>query len=108
VTRVLLGDLAFLHDVGSLMSEPGIEDTSRVHFFVANDGGGTIFDGLEVSQSASPQMRDRVLYTPQSVDVRALALAYCWDYRSVTTMGELADALVCRELRVIVDVALER
>ena len=108
VTRVLLGDLSFLHDVGSLMSEPGIEDTSRVHFFVANDGGGTIFDGLEVSQSASPQMRDRVLYTPQSVDVKALALAYGWDYRPVTTMGELADALVCRELRVIVDVALER
>ena len=108
VTRVLLGDLAFLHDVGSLMSEPGTEDTSSVHLFIANDGGGTIFDGLEVSHSAAPESRDRVLYTPQNVDIEALAGAYGWDYRAVTTMGELADALVARDLKVIVDIALER
>ena len=48
VTRVLLGDLAFLHDVGALLLPPD-EDEPRLQVIVGNDGGGTIFDGLEVA-----------------------------------------------------------
>jgi 2-succinyl-5-enolpyruvyl-6-hydroxy-3-cyclohexene-1-carboxylate synthase len=108
VTRVVLGDLAFLHDAGSLLVEPGVEDLSRVHLFVANDGGGTIFDALEVSKSAPQKVRDRVLYTPQEADFEALAKAYGWDYVTVNTRGELSDALVRSDARLIVDIALQR
>jgi len=108
ITRVVLGDLAFVHDAGSLLVEPGVEDLSRVHLFVANDGGGTIFDALEVRNSAPQAARDRVLYTPQNVDFEALAKAYSWEYVPVTTMGELSDALVRSDARLIVDIALER
>ena len=108
VTRVLLGDLALLHDVGSLMVEPGVGDSSRVHLIVANDGGGTIFDELEVSQVASQADRDRVLLTPHEVSLEALAGAYGWAYRRVNHLGDLAEALSASDARLIVDVAIAR
>ena len=60
---------------------------------VGNDGGGTIFDTLEVASSAPADAFDRVLYTPQSVDLAALAGAYGWEYRRAETQGRLTDAL---------------
>ncbi len=108
VTRVLLGDLALLHDVGSLLVEPGVRDSSRVHVIVANDGGGTIFDELEVSQVASQADRDRVLLTPHEVSLEALAGAYGWTYRRVNHLGDLAEALSASDARLIVDVAIAR
>ena len=108
VTRVLLGDLALLHDVGSLLVEPGIADSARVHLIVANDGGGTIFDELEVSQVASQHDRDRVLLTPHEVSLEALAGAYGWEYRLVNHLGDLAEALSASDARLIVDVAIAR
>jgi len=106
VTRVLLGDLSFLHDVGSLMLEPGVVDPSRVHVIVAHDGGGSIFDLLE--KTAEPQNHDRVLFTPHQVDIEALATAYGWDYQRVQNRGDLAEALGRSEARLIVDVVLAR
>lgn len=108
VTRVLLGDLALLHDAGSLLVEPGVQDSSRVHLIVANDGGGTIFDELEVSQVASQADRDRVLLTPHDVSLEALASAYGWEYRRVNHLGDLAEALSASDARLIVDVAIAR
>jgi 2-succinyl-5-enolpyruvyl-6-hydroxy-3-cyclohexene-1-carboxylate synthase len=107
-TRVLLGDLALLHDVGALLRTPG-EAIPRVQLIVGNDGGGTIFDGLEVAGTALPEAFDRVLYTPQSADVKALAAAYGWEHRLVARRGDLDSALAspapgCS----IVEVALDR
>jgi 2-succinyl-5-enolpyruvyl-6-hydroxy-3-cyclohexene-1-carboxylate synthase len=106
VTRVLLGDLALLHDAGSLMREPGVQDAGRIQLFVANDGGGTIFDSLEVKASAPRADFDRALYTPHEVDLSALASAYGWNYRAVTTMGELTEALASSESHLLVDISL--
>lgn len=92
VTRVLLGDLALLHDAGSLLLGAG-EARPHLQVVVGNDGGGTIFDGLEVASSAPATAFDRVLYTPQQVDLAALAAAYGWDHRLVRTKGELDQAL---------------
>jgi 2-succinyl-5-enolpyruvyl-6-hydroxy-3-cyclohexene-1-carboxylate synthase len=60
---------------------------------VGNDGGGTIFDALEVAASAPAEAFDRVQYTPQRVDLAQLAGAYGWEYRRATTRGELDEAL---------------
>jgi 2-succinyl-5-enolpyruvyl-6-hydroxy-3-cyclohexene-1-carboxylate synthase len=92
VTRVLLGDLALLHDVGALLLAPG-ETEPRIQVIVGNDGGGTIFDGLEVAKVAGEEAMDRVLYTPQSVRLEHLALAYGWEYQRVTTRAALDQAL---------------
>lgn len=92
VTRVLLGDLALLHDVGALLLVPG-ETAPRIQVIVGNDSGGTIFDGLEVAALGSSQQRDRVLYTPQDADFEALATAYGWTYARIETRAALDQAL---------------
>jgi 2-succinyl-5-enolpyruvyl-6-hydroxy-3-cyclohexene-1-carboxylate synthase len=107
VTRVLLGDLSFLHDVGSLLGGAG-EAWPRIQVVVGNDRGGTIFDGLEVARSAEPSLVDRVLLTPQAVDLGALAAAYGWEYRRVENRGDLDGALTASGGRVVIEVPLER
>lgn len=92
VTRLLLGDLTLLHDVGSLLFGSG-EERPRIQIVVGNDGGGTIFDSLEVTATAAPAQAERVLFTPQTVRIAALAEAYGWDYRKVAHRGELDQAL---------------
>jgi 2-succinyl-5-enolpyruvyl-6-hydroxy-3-cyclohexene-1-carboxylate synthase len=91
-TRLLVGDVTLLHDAGSLLIAPG-EVRPRLQVIVGNDGGGTIFDGLEVARSATASAIDRVLFTPQRVDLEALATAYGWDYASAGTRSALESAL---------------
>jgi 2-succinyl-5-enolpyruvyl-6-hydroxy-3-cyclohexene-1-carboxylate synthase len=107
ITRVLLGDLATLHDAGSLLSGVG-EEQPRMQLIVGNDDGGTIFDGLEVAGSADSALLDRVMLTPQKVDFSALAAAYGWEYRRVAHRGELDPALTPSDGRVLIEVPLER
>ncbi len=108
VTRVLLGDLAFLHDVGALLLPPD-ETEPRLQVIVGNDGGGTIFDSLEVAASARPGDLDRAFYTPHTVRLEHLALAYCWEYQRVTTRTALDQALTSpRGGRQIIEVPLPR
>ncbi|WP_309066753.1 2-succinyl-5-enolpyruvyl-6-hydroxy-3-cyclohexene-1-carboxylic-acid synthase [Microbacterium sp.] len=108
VTRVLLGDLAFLHDVGALLI-PGDEPTPRLQVIVGNDGGGTIFDGLEVAGSAPSGDLDRAFYTPQTVDLSQVAAAYGWEFALVTTRSALDQALTTAVTRPqIIEVPLER
>jgi 2-succinyl-5-enolpyruvyl-6-hydroxy-3-cyclohexene-1-carboxylate synthase len=108
VTRVLLGDLAFLHDVGALLL-PADESRPRIQVIVGNDGGGTIFDGLEVAASAAAEDLDRAFYTPQSVGLRELAAAYGWEFTRVTTRSALDQALTSPAAGPqIIEVPLER
>jgi 2-succinyl-5-enolpyruvyl-6-hydroxy-3-cyclohexene-1-carboxylate synthase len=108
LTRVVLGDLALLHDVGSLLLPPG-ESEPRLQVIVGNDGGGTIFDGLEVAQVADAEAMDRVLYTPHTASLEQLALAYGWEYRRVTTRSALDQALTSPVSgRQLIEVPLER
>lgn len=108
VTRVLLGDLAFLHDVGALLLPPG-EPEPRLQVIVGNDGGGTIFDGLEVAAVAGDKAMRRVQYTPQNARLEQLALAYGWEYRRVTTRVALDQALTAPAGgRQLIEVPLER
>ncbi len=92
LTRVLLGDLATLHDVGSMLFGRG-EERPRVQVIVGNDGGGSIFDMLEVAQSAAEESIERVLFTPHEVNFEGLAEAYGWRYVRVSNAGELERAL---------------
>ncbi|MFB9311395.1 hypothetical protein ACFFRL_19595 [Agromyces hippuratus] len=91
----LIGDLTLLHDVGSMLLGEG-EQRPRVQLIVGNDGGGTIFDSLEVAASAPAEAFDRVQFTPQHVDLAALAAAYGWSYTRAATRAELHDALGTR------------
>ena len=103
-TRVLMGDLALLHDAGALLVP--LPQSLRVHVFVGNDGGGTIFDDLEVAQSAHPDDFATVMRTPHRADLAALAAAGGWAYRRATTRAELGDALTAPEPLLLVEVPL--
>lgn len=108
VTRVVLGDLALLHDAGALLLPPR-EDEPRLQVIVGNDGGGTIFDGLEVADVAGPEAMDRVLLTPHSVRLEQLASAYGWEYQRVTTRTALDQTLTSPVGgRQLIEVPLER
>jgi len=108
LTRVLLGDITLLHDVGGLWAEPGLP-RPRLQIVVANDSGGTIFDSLEVASTADRADFDRVMLTPHNVELRALAEAYGFDYQRASTVGELEQALTQpHERPQLIEVPLER
>ena len=92
-TRVIIGDLALLHDAGSLLLPEEPELRPRLQLFVGNDGGGTIFDGLEVAGTTAAADFERVMRTPRKADLRALAGAYGWEYQLVETRGDLERLL---------------
>ena len=107
-TRVLTGDLAFLYDAGSLLRSPS-EAQPRIQVFVGNDGGGSIFDGLEVAGSAPEGTFDRVMFTPHEASLEHLAAAYGWAYQRVTNRGELEQLLTAPVTRpCIVEVPIAR
>lgn len=108
-TRVLTGDLALLHDAGALLVplHEALEAGLRLHVFVGNDGGGTIFDDLEVAATADPDDFARVMRTPHSANLAALAAAGGWAYRKATTRAELDDALTAPEPLLLVEVPLD-
>lgn len=95
-TRVLLGDLTFLHDVGALLL--GTDETEvDLQVIVFNDFGGGIFSVLEHGTLAqtpnyAPAV-ERFFGTPHAVDVAALARGYGWGHTLVSTETELTDAL---------------
>jgi 2-succinyl-5-enolpyruvyl-6-hydroxy-3-cyclohexene-1-carboxylate synthase len=108
VTRLLLGDLAFLHDMGALLLPPG-EDEPRLQVVVGNDGGGTIFDGLEVASVAGDDAMARVQYTPHTARLEQLALAFGWEYHRCTTRVALDQVLTAPTGgRQLVEVPLSR
>jgi 2-succinyl-5-enolpyruvyl-6-hydroxy-3-cyclohexene-1-carboxylate synthase len=104
VVRVLLGDLAAVHDAGAFLVP--LPDDVAIHVFVGDDGGGTIFDSLEVADTADPDDFHRVMRTPVAVDFAALAAAGGWAYRRVGTRAELGEALTAHERLLLVHVTL--
>jgi 2-succinyl-5-enolpyruvyl-6-hydroxy-3-cyclohexene-1-carboxylate synthase len=92
LTRVLLGDLAALHDAGGMLIGT-LEARPRIQVVVGNDGGGSLFDSLEVANDTNARLLDRAFFTPHGVDLSALAQAYGWDFVQVSTASELERAL---------------
>lgn len=107
ITRLLIGDVALQHDLGSLLTAAG-ETAPRLQLIVGNDGGGTMFDLLEVAGTAPAAHFDRVLYTPNSLDLPALAAATGWEYRRAESRGDLDPALTPGPGRVLVEAVLAR
>jgi 2-succinyl-5-enolpyruvyl-6-hydroxy-3-cyclohexene-1-carboxylate synthase len=103
-TRVLLGDLTFLHDVGSLAIDP-VDSPQDLQLVVVNDHGGSIFESLEMAKELPASQFDRMFRTPQQVNLAALALAYGWRHEFVQNEDELREALE-RDGRVVIEIEL--
>ena len=103
--RALMGDLTFLHDVGSLAIDPN-DGALDLQIIVANDNGGKIFSNLEVAQSVAANTFKRIFQTPQNVDLSKLAEAYGWQYVSPKSVSDFELALSIKG-RVIIEVVLD-
>ncbi len=91
-TTLLCGDIAFVHDAGSLAIGPG-EPRPNLRIVVADDRGGSIFATLEYGQERFAGAFERVFATPTGLDLVALAAAYGVPARRLETAGEVAGAL---------------
>jgi len=104
-TRVVVGDLTFLHDLGGLV-HGAAEVPHRLQVVVGNDGGGAIFSGLEVAATAEPEDMRRMMRTPQHVDIERVVTGLGWDYRRAATWGDLERVLTDPAERVVIEVPL--
>jgi 2-succinyl-5-enolpyruvyl-6-hydroxy-3-cyclohexene-1-carboxylate synthase len=89
----LVGDLAFLHDASGLLVPrwaAGRLDCTLV--VVDNDGGG-IFSFLPQAEQLAAERFERLLGTPQGLDLAAVAGVYGVTAVPVTTAADLGPAV---------------
>ena len=91
-TMVLLGDLAFLHDVSGLVNMPDVPCT----FVVVDNGGGGIFSFLPQAGSIEPGLFERLFGTPPATDLGAVARGFGLVVHDVTSLSGLEAAVTAR------------
>lgn len=89
--RLLIGDVAMLHDVGGLLREAH-ESVPSVQIVILNDDGGAIFAGLEHGKPHLQRHFARFFGTSHGRTFEHLAAAYGWPYARCTTAAEVLAA----------------
>jgi 2-succinyl-5-enolpyruvyl-6-hydroxy-3-cyclohexene-1-carboxylate synthase len=98
---LLTGDLALLHDAGSLLSAHQMRGSMSV--VLVDNGGGGIFDHLPIARTGDAAF-DRFFRTPQKVSFGDLASAYGASYEKVEgpeQLGTLLTSLPDEGLRIL-------
>lgn len=91
VTRAIIGDLTAIHDLASL-NLSGVE-AKNLQLWIVNDGGGKIFEQLELKQEVEAKIFDRYFQTPQQVDFEKIARAFGWGYELATSEQDIEHCL---------------
>lgn len=91
-TRLLIGDLAFMHDSGALLRGPQEPDVN-LDIVVLNDNGGAIFGSLEHASAGDKTLFERVFGTPHVSDIASLSKGFGVLHSAPRTVEELRDAL---------------
>jgi 2-succinyl-5-enolpyruvyl-6-hydroxy-3-cyclohexene-1-carboxylate synthase len=89
---VVVGDLAFLHDLTALVDGLGAEGGSLTVVVVDNGGGG-IFSFLPQASAVDPSTFSALFLTARPIDHRAVVTGLGHTAISVTSGNALADAL---------------
>ena len=91
-TTLLVGDLAFAHDVGGLAAARLAGGPLPI--VVVQNRGGRIFEQLPVFGGAmAPADFERLFATPQALDLERAAAAFGLEHRRVESPSGLAEAL---------------
>ena len=89
--RVVVGDLAFIHDLGALVRGAG-QTIPGLDVVVIDDHGGSLFATLEYG--AGPEAAyDRAFRTEKELDVEALARALGVEFLAPANLAEFTEAL---------------
>ena len=90
-TTLLIGDLAFQHDISGLLAI--LNDQLSLNIVVVDDQGGGIFSHLPISQSTHTDLFKEFFTTPQHLPIREITEALNIDYFEVTEATKLAELL---------------
>jgi 2-succinyl-5-enolpyruvyl-6-hydroxy-3-cyclohexene-1-carboxylate synthase len=98
-TTLLIGDVAFLHDVNGLLgvASRGVD----LRIVVVDNRGGGIFSFLPQRSSLPEQQFETLFGTPHDVDLGGLAAAHRVPCRVVESATELRAALVTQGPHVV-------
>lgn len=95
---LLIGDLAFFHDMNGLMMAK--RHQLDLTIVVVNNNGGGIFEFLPQAEAAD--YFEPLFGTPQDLDLAAVAAVYGAQYQLVANVAGLRDALrTARGLRIV-------
>lgn len=86
---ILIGDLAFLHDINSLLINSKF--VGHLTIVLINNNGGGIFEMLPIS--AFESIFEDFFATPQDIDFGKLCLAYGIEHKSIQTWEVLEAAI---------------
>jgi 2-succinyl-5-enolpyruvyl-6-hydroxy-3-cyclohexene-1-carboxylate synthase len=90
----VLGDLAFLHDVSSLVTPAGPTPVGDgCTLVVVDNGGGGVFGFLPQADRVDRAVFERLFGTPQAAEIAAVARGFGLPVVEVTSVGELAAAV---------------
>ncbi|MEC7828660.1 MAG: 2-succinyl-5-enolpyruvyl-6-hydroxy-3-cyclohexene-1-carboxylic-acid synthase [Actinomycetota bacterium] len=90
-TTLLIGDLAFQHDISGLLAT--LNDDLSLTIVVVDDQGGGIFKHLPISQATDATLFKEFFTTPQHLPIREISEALKIDYFEVTEISKLAELL---------------
>jgi len=91
-TYLVIGDVAFLHDIGGLNVGESVEQPNLTMVVLDNSGGG-IFSQLEQGRAEFEPYFEKVFGTPHGKDLWQIAESFGLASTRVTTKSELESAL---------------
>jgi 2-succinyl-5-enolpyruvyl-6-hydroxy-3-cyclohexene-1-carboxylate synthase len=92
-TVFLTGDLSFLYDLNALWALQGTAESVNMTIVVVDNNGGGIFSTLSQLTEVDAPTFERVVATPQRVDIPAIADALGAKVEQVRNVNELIDAV---------------
>lgn len=90
-TTLLIGDIAFIHDINGLVGLAGRGLDLRI--VVTNNDGGAIFDFLPQAAALAPIEYETLFGTPHGTRLESLAEAHCIPHVAVGSLESLQRAL---------------
>tara|TARA_B100001142_G_scaffold325346_1_gene378745 strand:- start:1714 stop:3417 length:1704 start_codon:yes stop_codon:yes gene_type:complete len=108
-TTLLIGDLAFQHDIGGLIAARSLDITLTV--VVLDDQGGGIFSHLPIAQVTEQAVFDQLFTTPQHLPIAEIVDALGIRYQEVSDAATFARLIGepqgIQVLRIPIDSALD-
>ena len=105
-TTLLIGDLAFQHDIGGLLAV--LKDSLSLTIIVLDDEGGGIFSYLPISGVANSSLFKEFFTTPQQLPIRKIAESIGIDYLEVTEINQLAELLKAPDRLRVIRIPIDR